>query len=175
MFLGLTPWKKEQQRAPRNALLPSVECWCGFGCDQTSEDTMNLMSHLGCMLLREGSTKKAHRYMSSVYTFRKRVLPPDHLDIATSMSDLARTYGALGQHHKALKIKIETLALRKRVLPPDHLDIATTWRGCTGHWDSITRRCSSRSRRLHSGSACCLRTTRTSPRGLLLCKILQNL
>ena len=113
--------------------------------------------------------------MSSVYTFRKRVLPPDHLDIATSMSDLARTYGALGQHHKALKIKIETLALRKRVLPPDHLDIATTWRGCTGHWDSITRRCSSRSRRLRSGSACCLRTTRTSPRGLLLCKILQNL
>ena len=85
---------------------------------------MNLMSHLGCMLLREGSTKKAHRYMSSVYTFRKRVLPPDHLDIATSMSDLARTYGALGQHNEALQIKIETLALRKRVLPPDHLALS---------------------------------------------------
>ena len=136
---------------------------------------MNLMSHLGCILVREGPTNKAHRYLSSVYTFRKRVLSLDHLDIATGMSDLALTYGALGQHHEALQIKIETLALRKRLLPSDHPDIATTWRGRTGHWDSIRRRCSSRSRRLRSGSACCLRTTVTSPQGILLRKILQNL
>ena len=140
-----------------------------------SEDTMNLISHLGCILVREGPTNKARRYLSPVYTFRKRVLSLDHLGIATGMSDLALTYGALRQHQEALQIKMETLALRKRLLPSDPLDIVTTWRGCTGHWDRITRRCSSRSRRLRSGSACCLRTTVTSPQGILLRKILQNL
>ena len=47
------------------------------------------------------------------------MLSLDHLGIATGISDLALTYGALRQHQEALQIKMETLALRKRLLPSD--------------------------------------------------------
>lgn len=59
-----------------------------------------------------------------VLAFRKRVLPPDHPDIATAMSSLATTHNDLRHHDDALEMKEEVLAFRKRVLPQDHPDIA---------------------------------------------------
>ena len=44
--------------------------------------------------------------------FRRRVLPEDHPDIATSMSNLASTYGDLYRHDEALPLQDEALAFR---------------------------------------------------------------
>ena len=41
------------------------------------------------------------------------------------MNNLADTYGALGRHKDALRMKQETLALFRRILPEDHPHIAT--------------------------------------------------
>jgi hypothetical protein len=58
--------------------------------------------------------------------FHRRVLPPNHPDIGTSMSNLATTYSALGRHEDALAMKQRELEFRRRVLPPRHPDIAFT-------------------------------------------------
>ena len=58
--------------------------------------------------------------------FRKRVLPADHPDIATSMGGLAEAYGALGDHKQSAALHKEALDFGKRVLPADHPDIATS-------------------------------------------------
>ena len=64
--------------------------------------------------------------LEETLTFRKRVLPADHPDIATSMNNLAIAYRDLGRHEDALQLLEEKLAVRKRMLPADHPDIATS-------------------------------------------------
>ncbi len=47
-----------------------------------------------------------------VLEFSKRVLPKDHPHIATSMSNLALTYGELARHREALKLPEEAREFR---------------------------------------------------------------
>ena len=87
-----------------------------------------------------GRHDEALKLVEETLAFRKRVLPADHPSIATSMNNLASTYGQLGRHEEALKLQEETLAFRKRVLPADHPDIATSMDNLAsthcarGHW-----------------------------------------
>ena len=54
----------------------------------------------------------------------QRVLPADHLDIASAKFNIASSYYQLGRHAEALDFQEQVLALRLRVLPADHPDIA---------------------------------------------------
>ena len=51
------------------------------------------------MILNHGSRKE------KVLAFNRRVLPPDHPDIADSMSRLAYTYGEVGRARDALPLQ----------------------------------------------------------------------
>jgi tetratricopeptide (TPR) repeat protein len=86
-----------------------------------------LLSRWGMMLLdADGDARAAERVHEMACALRRRVLPPTHPEIATSMSNLALTYSALGRHQDALKMNEEALAARRDVLPPTHPEIATS-------------------------------------------------
>lgn len=55
-----------------------------------------------------------------------QILPPEHEEIAVTMSNLAVVYKALGQLDKALPLYQESLDMTRRRLPPDHPEVATS-------------------------------------------------
>eukprot|EP00171_Calliarthron_tuberculosum_P008583 IDg8583t1 len=75
-------------------------------------------------MLKFGRHVDAIKLQEEELAFRKRFLPVNHLDIATSMGHLASSYSALGLHDDALNPEEKELAFRKRVLPANLLDIA---------------------------------------------------
>lgn len=55
---------------------------------------------------------------------RRRILPKDHPRIASSMTNLAVTYDALGMHEEAAKMEEDALEIRKRTLPTVGVGVA---------------------------------------------------
>lgn len=51
----------------------------------------------------------------------KKVLPPDHPDIASSCNNLSGAYAPQGQYAEALKWERRALEIAEHSLPEDHL------------------------------------------------------
>ena len=51
---------------------------------------------------------------------QEKVLPLEHPTLAISYNNVGSTYGALGEHRKALEYKLKALEILKKVLPQDH-------------------------------------------------------
>ena len=69
-----------------------------------AEDRWLLANH-GYVTLSEGEARAAlHVLEGSLALICKRVLPADHLDIASSMSNLAGAFGALGDQRERSRI-----------------------------------------------------------------------
>jgi tetratricopeptide (TPR) repeat protein len=77
-------------------------------------------------LCAAGRQHEALGFFEKVAAHCRRVLPAEHCDIATAMSNAAACYFELGRYAEALDLEQQVLAFRMRVLPPDHPDIATT-------------------------------------------------
>ena len=116
-------------------LSPCVERWGANWSDDQCQPlataqrlavACSLKDGRGRLLHTDGHHGDASQCYEEVLAFCKRVLPPDHPDIGSSMNNLAQSYSHLGRHRDALKLQEETLAFRKRVLPPDHPDIASS-------------------------------------------------
>ena len=56
----------------------------------------------------------------------KRVLPPDHPEIAKMMASLAAMYIRLERHGEALQLLEGALAIQSKSLPASHADVAAT-------------------------------------------------
>ena len=54
----------------------------------------------------------------------EKALGPDHLAVATGISNLAALYDVLGDYHKAEPLYKRSLAIREKALGPDHPDVA---------------------------------------------------
>ena len=52
---------------------------------------------------------------------------PGSPNLATAYNNLGSTYGALGDHEKALEFKLKTLTIQEQVLPPTHPDLAQAY------------------------------------------------
>lgn len=53
-----------------------------------------------------------------ILALRRRILPSNDYDIASSMNNLAASYSKLGRHNEAVQLQEETLEFFKRALPP---------------------------------------------------------
>ena len=53
----------------------------------------------------------------------QKALGPDHLDVATSLINLAKLYETQGRHAEAEPLYQRSLAIREKVLGPDHPDV----------------------------------------------------
>ena len=59
----------------------------------------------------------------SVLEFRRRVLPPGHPDIATSLYNISLSYEQAGDMRKAMDCAREAVVIWQAALPPGHPDI----------------------------------------------------
>ena len=73
--------------------------------------------------LREyAAAKQSHEQALAI---RRKSLPPDHPDIATSLNNLGMVQYELREYAAAKQSHEQALAIRRKSLPPDHPDIAT--------------------------------------------------
>ena len=74
--------------------------------------------------LREyAAAKQSHEQALAI---RRKSLPPDHPDIATSLNNLGVVQYELREYAAAKQSHEEALAIRRKSLPPDHPDIANS-------------------------------------------------
>ncbi len=86
-----------------------------------------LALRLGSLFDDMGESFKALEYGIKVVFIREKVLPIEHLDLATSYNNLASTYGSLGKHQKRLEYNQKALAIWEKTLPPNHPHLAASY------------------------------------------------
>jgi tetratricopeptide (TPR) repeat protein len=64
-------------------------------------------------------------------------LGPEHLDVATTLNNLALLYYKMGDYEKALPLYQRALDIREKVLGPQHPDVATTLNNLAGFYDNM--------------------------------------
>ncbi len=94
---------------------------------------------LGRSLSATGCHHEAVVLLEQGLALCQRMLPADHLDIATAMLNVAASYFELGRHAEALDLEEQALAFRKRVLPADHPDIATAMINAANNYSKLGR------------------------------------
>ena len=67
------------------------------------------------------AAKQSHEQALAI---RRKSLPPDHPDIATSLNNLGMVQSELREYAAAKQSHEQALAIRRKSLPPDHPDIA---------------------------------------------------
>ena len=92
--------------------------------DGDEEGEMRWSGVMGGVLKDQGRRDEAVKFQERALEISRRILPPDHPNIGTSMNNIANTYRDLGRHEDALAMQESALEFRRRVLPPGHPDIA---------------------------------------------------
>lgn len=86
-----------------------------------------IYSHVGRSYGDMGDNSNALKYEKRSLAIREQILPPDHLDLATSYNNIGITYSKLGNHHKALKYERKALEIRKNFFTAPHLSLAISY------------------------------------------------
>jgi len=81
----------------------------------------------GFLFNRLGEYQRALEMDEQALEIRKKELPEDHPNLATSYNNVGVSYGDLGDHKTALEYLLKALEIRKKVLPADHPDLATSY------------------------------------------------
>lgn len=74
-----------------------------------------------------GEVYKALDYNLYVVNIWEKVLPPEHLNLATPYNDLASAYSSLGEHQKSLDYNQKALAIYEKIFPQEHPNLATSY------------------------------------------------
>jgi len=125
--------------AAQRELVPCVSAWCAVVTGDVDDPAAEQRTHVlpdargdGVLLTRwysitlnaDGNGREAVRISTKELALAKRMLPPDHPDIATSMNNLASAYTAVGRHNDALHLEEDVLDFQRRTHPPDDPHIA---------------------------------------------------
>lgn len=91
------------------------------------EELASLYGKLGNVIFLNGEYKKAlHNYQESM-KIRKKLLKPNHPDIAQSHNDIALAYFALGEYEKSLDFNQKSLNIRRDTLVINHIEISESY------------------------------------------------
>ena len=105
----------------------------------SSGDNLNLAwtyNNLGCLYDDMGDTERALQYQEEAYAIRRKLLPPTHPDLATSLNNLGRIHQRIAQHDygrnpnaliQALENFQAALQIRQASLPADHPELANSF------------------------------------------------
>jgi tetratricopeptide (TPR) repeat protein len=87
----------------------------------------NILDKLAMAYSRRGDYGAAAAALfSQVVDVRRRLLPEDHLDTASSLNNFANCLSSLGEYGKAVLLHENALVMKRRLLPEDHPDIASS-------------------------------------------------
>ena len=115
--------------------------------------------------LREyAAAKQSHEQALAI---RRKSLPPDHPDIATSLNNLGNVQYELREYAAAKQSHEQALAIRRKSLPagpPGYRPSLNNLGSCSTRCGSMRRPSRAMSRRWPSAASPCLRTTPISPK-----------
>jgi tetratricopeptide (TPR) repeat protein len=77
-------------------------------------------------LYRQGSYDRAVIVAKKALQVAEQAVGPDHIDVATSLNNLAFLYSTQGQYAEAEPLYKRSLAIFEKALGPDHPDVAMT-------------------------------------------------
>ena len=80
----------------------------------------------GVALWEAGHYKEAERALNRALAIRKKVLGPEHPDVAQSLNNLAVLYNCQGEYAEAEPFCQRALEILEKVLGPEHTDVATS-------------------------------------------------
>jgi tetratricopeptide (TPR) repeat protein len=90
--------------------------------------------------LRErGQYTLAEPLLQKALQLRQAMLEGDHLDVATSLNNLAYLYESQGRYEQAEPLYQQALAIQKRLLGDEHPDVATSLNNLAALYDSQGR------------------------------------
>ena len=78
------------------------------------------MNNLALAYLHMGQDSKATRLWEKTLAFQRRILSPDHMDLAQTMNNMAPAYYLHGKHQKAISLIEEAIGIWSIHLPPNH-------------------------------------------------------
>jgi tetratricopeptide (TPR) repeat protein len=81
------------------------------------------MNNLAATYGALGRHEDALAMEESALEFRRRVLPPNHPDIATSLYNISLSYETAGDMRRAVECAREALDIWRAALPPNHQDV----------------------------------------------------
>ncbi|CAF1278807.1 unnamed protein product [Adineta steineri] len=104
----------------------------------SSDNELNLVwiyNNIGCLYTDIDDSKHALKYQEKAYNIRIKFLPPNHPDIATSLTNLGRIYQKLAHYSNGLSNDLEraleyykaALEIRQESLSNNHPDIAISY------------------------------------------------
>jgi tetratricopeptide (TPR) repeat protein len=82
------------------------------------------MNKLALKYTALGRHEEALTMLKNVAEVYRRVVPPNHTDIASAKGYVAQIYSALGRHKEAITVHKDVLVMTWRALPRDHPDVA---------------------------------------------------
>ncbi|CAF5020227.1 unnamed protein product, partial [Rotaria sp. Silwood1] len=74
-----------------------------------------------------GEYLKSVLYLEQALDITKKILPPNHPDLAASFNNIGIVYDEMGEYSKALSWYERSLEIRKIALPPNHPDLASSY------------------------------------------------
>ena len=89
-----------------------------------SPRTATLLNNLGLMHYLSGKPADAEPLFKEALELRRRILPPDHPDIAQTLTNLGLLYKDQQRTTEAADMLEAALTIRRRALRPDHIKIA---------------------------------------------------
>jgi class 3 adenylate cyclase/tetratricopeptide (TPR) repeat protein len=93
----------------------------------------------GVYLWRRGEYRTAEALHAHALAIREKILGPDHLDVATSLTNLAIVCGEQGRQDEALQLFARALAIREKALGPDHNLVANSLSNLAHVYDDLGR------------------------------------
>ena len=96
-----------------------------------------LLNNSGALFHQLGDYHRQLEFCQKALTIRKKVLPPDHPDLANSYNNVGLAWGNLRDYHKELEFLQKALGIRKKVLPSDHPDLAAIYNNVGATWGNL--------------------------------------
>jgi tetratricopeptide (TPR) repeat protein len=84
------------------------------------------LNSLGGVALDAGNYSLAGTALAEGMSIREKLLDPEHLDVATSLNNLALLYGSQGRYAEAEPLYKRALAIREKALGPDHQAVSAS-------------------------------------------------
>ncbi len=91
-----------------------------------SEGLAQSLNDLGALRNQRGDYIAAERIVLEALAMRRRLLGPDHADIAVTLEVLSRIYTLHGNNKRAEPLLREALQIRRKVLGEEHSETATS-------------------------------------------------
>jgi tetratricopeptide (TPR) repeat protein len=94
---------------------------------------------LGLINHTQGNNQEAIEYYEKSIEINEKILPPTHLSLANSYSDIGEVYNNMSKHSQALSYHEKALDIREKTLPANHPDLATSYSNIGEVYNNMTK------------------------------------